>query len=47
MKEKREKQGIMPTGQNVRLSSEQMNQYLKKFPKSERKQHTYIDPKWV
>ena len=47
MRESRQKQGIMPIGQNVRVSSEQMNQYIKKFPQSERKQHTYLDPKWL
>lgn len=47
MKEKRQTKGIMPVGEKVRLSSEQLNEYIRKMPKSERTRHTYLDPKWT
>ena len=47
MRENRQAQGVMPVGEKVRLSSEQLNGYMRKFPKSERKVKTYLDPKWT
>jgi len=40
------KKGLMPVGPRARVSSEQLNKYLKKFPQSGRTTQDYIDSKW-
>ena len=40
------KKGLMPVGPRARISSEQLNNYLKKFPQSGRTTQEYIDSKW-
>ena len=40
------KKGLMPVGPRAGVSSEQLNNYLKKFPQSGRTTQEYIDSKW-
>ena len=44
-KEKKAK-GILPLGQNVKLTGDQMTQYLHKFPLSSRTKQTYFHPEF-
>ena len=42
----RKEKGAVPLGQNAKLTGDQMNEYLKKFPLSGRTKQVYLHPEF-